>query len=53
MNKQDLLILSVAEKIGFVLVKCVFPNGTRSYTYKTELGESILKEVGAIVNVEL
>lgn len=41
MNKQDLLILSVAEKIGFVLVKCVFPNGTRSYTYKAPLVEGV------------
>lgn len=41
MNKQDVLILSIAEQIGFVLVSVCFPGNTNSYTYKALASENV------------
>ena len=50
MNKVELMILSIAEEIGFVLVKVLFKNGTQQYTYKALSDEGIVAGDSVVVN---
>lgn len=49
MTKQEVLILSIAEQIGFVLVSVCFAGNSNSYTYKALSSENIVAGDSVVV----
>lgn len=49
MTKQEVLILSIAEQIGFVLVSVCFAGNNNFYTYKALSSENILAGDSVVV----
>lgn len=50
MNTIDMMVLSIAEEIGFVLLKVCFKGGTKNYTYLADKNAGIEAGDTVVVN---